>query len=394
MKNIDKKIRKLAKNEKIAENLPYEQYLINIAEDLVKKPAKTKKRGCKNTFYTKYVPASILILIIAAYPVKAAADYVSVRLAAVPEKEKEDLRIMVYENDEQNPSLEKEAIRYSRAFSEYEQEKYDFMRKQYENGVFPKGTLQVSDDLPAADDGNIYYNPKENLMYLPDRELTEEEFLQMIDFYYKVDDSLRTSDTTAEYKEDMENESTQLRTDALSEDEIAACAASYIKKMYGISTENMDMSIRGDDLNAQITFWADHVSYSVRIQADDGSFRDISMDKEGFEYYKDNLKVKESHIQQKGKEARDIALQLLSEEETVTDVYAQYKQNEKGQLPHGSVVYLFDLKNGDRLRMSYSAAEDTFWGAAIENGGAGHKDENVRKDEKRIFLQINESGLK
>ena len=389
MKDFDKKVRALAKNEKLVENLPFEKRLICMAEDLVKKTTKKKKGIWQKNFYMKYVAAVIFILLIAVYPVKAAADYLTARLASMSEEEKDELRTMVYENDKENCSLENEAIRYSRDFTEYEQKMYDAMVKQYENGIFPKDTLMISDELSAEVDDNICYNPKNKYMYLPNRELTGEELLEMIDFYFKTDYGLQTSDDTIKYKEDMKNKKLQLHADALSENEAAAIAASYVQKMYDVSIENMDKSLTADDRYYQIVFLADYVTYSVCIQADDGSFKDISMDKEGFEYYKDNIKVNESHIQKKGKEAKSIALQLLTEEETITDAYAQYKVNAKRELPHGSIVYLFDLKNGDRLRMSYSAAEDTFWGAVIENEGAGHKDRNVKKDEKRIFLRIN-----
>ena len=379
--NIDKKIRNMLKKEKLDENPDYCEKLIRMSENLVKQPKNMNRLVNRKSFHLKYIPVVIFTILIAAYPVKAASDYVSSRLAKLSEEEKNELRTMIR-------SLDEEAIRYSRDFSESEQEQYDALLVQYDKGVFPQGTLSIVNDIHAANDETVYYNPEDNCIYLPDRRLTEEELLEMIDFYNKTDYSLRTSDASTKYRADMENKRLQLSVDALSEDEAVASAAFYVETMYGIATEKMEKRLNGNYGDYQITFTEDNVSYSVCIQADDASFKDISMDMEGFAYYHDNLKVKDSHLRKKGKEAKTIAAKLLGEKSAITDAYAQYKLNEKGQIPHGSVVYLFDLANGNRLRMSYSIAEDTLWGAAVEEGGAGHKDLNVKKDEERIYLHI------
>lgn len=388
MNAVDKKIKKILKNKKLTMDPDFSRRLIDLSKDLVKRQQNTQSQANQKSFCMKYVPAAIAIVIIAAYPVKAATDYVSARLAEVSEEEKNKFRTMIYENNKQEHSLDKEAICYSRDLSESEQELYDDLLVQYDQGVFPKGALLISDDVHEANDETVSYAPKDNCIYLPDRSLTDEELLEIIDFYNKTDYSLRTSDTTVKYKTDMENEKRHISANDLSADNAVVSAAFYVQAMYGVAVENMEKEISGNDRDYQITFKADKLSYSVCVQVDDASFGSISMDQEGFVCYYDNLEIEEAQIQKKGKEAKAIALKLLREKSTITDVYAQYKLNAQGQVPHGSVVYLFNLENGDRLRMSYSIAEDALWGAALEEGGAGHFDQNVKKDEKRIYLQI------
>lgn len=388
MKNIDRQIRKLAKKEKYEENPCFTEQLIQMTEDLVMQAQHTPRKTHRKVFCRKYVPAAICAVILAAYPVKAATDYVAEHLAKVSEEEKNKLRTMVYENDKKHSSLEQEAIRYSRDLSESELKLYNTMIQQYETGVFPQGTLTVSEHIHTPDQNTVCYNPKENCIYLPDHELQEEELLEIIDFFHKLDYSLCTSDTTLEYKAELKNKQPVMPAYALSEDEAAKSAAYFAEKMFGISTENMEHTLDNDAENYLVTFLTGKTSYSVRIQADNGAFLDISMDKEDFDYYQDHTNEDKSRILQKGKEAKSIAMQLLQKENAIKDAYAQYKLNAQGYIPHGSVVYLFDLENGDRLRMSYSVAEDTLWGAAVETGGAGHKDKNVKNDEKRVFLNI------
>ncbi len=399
MNNIYKKIRKRLKSEPFDGNPAYTKKLIHMTKDLVKPPQKPVRQ---RSFWIKRIPVVIFAILIAAYPVKAASNYVASRLARLSEKEKNELRTMIYENNTQDPSLDlddvdvlddldildKEAIRYSRDLSESEQELYDSLLVQYDQGIFPDGTLAVSDDSHTADQETLCYNAKDNCIYLPNRELTSEEFLQIIDFYKKTDYSLRTSDTTARYKIEMEKKRSQISPNALSEEEVVASAASYLKIMYGITAENMETGLSGSYGDYQITFVADHTTYSVCVQAKDASFQNITMEKDGFAYYHENLKINKKQIQKKGKEAKAIAFELLGETSTITNACAQYKLNENGQIPHGSIVYLFDLANGNRLRMSYSIAEDMLWGATIEEGGAGHKDLHVKNNETRVFLDI------
>lgn len=394
MKNIDRQIRKIAKKVKFEENPYFSKQLIHMAEDLVTQSRHTPQKKHRNFFYRKYVPAAICAVLLAAYPVKAATDYVAEHLAQVSEKEKNELRTMVYENDQKHSSVEQEAIRYSRDFTASEQKLYDALLEQYETGVFPQGALTVSEHVYTAGHDAVCYNPEENCIYLPDHELQEEELLEIIDFYHKLDYSLRTSDTTIEYKTNLKNKPPVRPAHALTEDEAAASAAYFAEKMFGISVKNMEHALDTDAGNYLITFRTDKASYSVRIQADNGAFRDISMDKENFVYYQDNTNENKSRILKKGKEAKSIAMQLLQKKTTIKDAYAQYKLNAQGYIPHGSVVYLFDLENGDRLRMSYSVAEDTLWGAAVETGGADHKDSNVKNGEKRVFLNIDEKTFR
>lgn len=388
MKNIDRKIRKLAKTEKYEENPYFSKQLIHMTEDLVKESRHTLQKTQRKFFCRKYIPAAICAVILAAYPVKAATDYVAEHLAKVSEEEKNELRTMVYENDKKHLSVEQEAICYSRDFTESEQKLYDTLIEQYEAGAFPQDTLTVSVDIHTADQNTVCYNPEENCIYLPDHELKEEELLEIIDFYHKLDYSLRTSDTTLEYKADLKNKQTVLPAHALSEEEAVTSAAYFAEKMFDISTKNMEHTLDTDAGNYSATFITDQTSYSVRIQADNGACKDISMDKEGFVYYQDYAQADKTRILLKGKEAKTIAIQLLPKDVIIKNAYAQYKLNLQGYIPHGSVVYLFDLESGDRLRISYSVAEDTLWGAAVETGGAGHKDQNVKDDEKRVFLNI------
>ena len=235
----------------------------------------------------------------------------------------------------------------------------------------------------------VCYIPKDRYLYLPDRTLTDEELLQITDFYHKTDYSLYTGDTTTDYKKEMDQKADNAAPEkgSLSRDRAASAASACMKAMYGLSTNGMSRKITLDKKKDYlVTFVSDSAVYTVGIQADNGRFLHISMEQEGFVFYQDNLQAGQNKIRRQGKKAKTIAKQLAGPDAIITDSCASYKVNENGQIPHGSILYLFELEDGDRIRMSFSLAEDTLWGASLEPGGAGHKDTDVRPVETRIFL--------
>ena len=84
MNNIDKKIRKRLKSEPFDGNPAYTKKLIHMTKDLVKPPQKPVRQ---RSFWIKRIPVVIFAILIAAYPVKAASNYVASRLARLSGKE-------------------------------------------------------------------------------------------------------------------------------------------------------------------------------------------------------------------------------------------------------------------------------------------------------------------
>ncbi len=387
IKHTDKQISELAKKESSPGNPEFCQQLVQQALELVRQSADRPQTASRT--YIRYVTAVSAAALLAVYPVKAATDYVTTRLAGMSEKEKDDLRTMVYKDEMSGTREEREAIRYSRDFTGREQKQYEIIQDQYESGIFPKGAVTICGNLSDADKDMVCYIPKDRYLYLPDRTLTDEELLQITDFYHKTDYSLYTGDTTTDYKKEMDQKADNAAPEkgSLSRDRAASAASACMKAMYGLSTNGMSRKITLDKKKDYlVTFVSDSAVYTVGIQADNGRFLHISMEQEGFVFYQDNLQAGQNKIRRQGKKAKTIAKQLAGPDAIITDSCASYKVNENGQIPHGSILYLFELEDGDRIRMSFSLAEDTLWGASLEPGGAGHKDTDVRPVETRIFL--------
>lgn len=103
-----------------------------------------------------------------------------------------------------------EADLYSRELSEDERNRMITIRELYENGFFPEGSITVLSEGETTND-DFYYNSDTGMFFLPEnRNLTDQELAELVDFYYKRDYSLRTRGDNEEtfMVESTENEMT------------------------------------------------------------------------------------------------------------------------------------------------------------------------------------------
>ena len=83
------------------------------------------------------------------------------------------------------------ADRFNREYTKEEENRKEALRKEYENGRFPEGTLTlVKSAGQAVDSDQLVYARDTSCFYLPERALTDEELLQILDFNSKRDFAL------------------------------------------------------------------------------------------------------------------------------------------------------------------------------------------------------------
>ncbi len=84
------------------------------------------------------------------------------------------------------------AFRYSRDMTENEKQLFEELKTAYEmDGVFPEGALSMISSVEEYNGKGIGYDSQSGTFFLPQETLTEEQLLQIIDFYHKVDYSLQ-----------------------------------------------------------------------------------------------------------------------------------------------------------------------------------------------------------
>ena len=176
---------------------------------------------------------------------------------------------------------------FTRAYTEEERKMAELAQK-YQEGTFPEGELVQTESIEEAERLGFCFLVSNSTFYLPDRELKEEEMLQIIDFYAKRDYALTEqykeehADEIAKQKEDEEQKkAVVIKSGGITEEEAVEIAKKWLLKIYDITEEGLeidhyfsnDAPIKGKAEIYHVN-WRDFSSeqnYSFYIDAKDGS---------------------------------------------------------------------------------------------------------------------------
>ena len=151
----------------------------------------------RNSFKRNMVSAAACLLAIGAVSIPAYAGYLGLRSAItsdkvmarmqeVPEAEVQDIYNMV-----QYEQRSFHADQFNREYTKEEESRKEALKKEYENGRFPEGTLTLVENAgQVVDSDQLVYARDTGCFYLPERALTDEELLQILDFNSKRDFAL------------------------------------------------------------------------------------------------------------------------------------------------------------------------------------------------------------
>lgn len=188
--------------------------------------------------------AGVLLAVgIIGIPVRAlVSSLVQERMEEIPEEEHQEMVEML-------DSQEVGADSYIREYTEEERDRMSELYTQYQQGVFPKGELPQVDSVEEAEKLELCYLTTNSSFYLPDRDLTDEELLQLIDFEVKRNYALKKryeeeyADEIAA-KEQAEKEQIAQIVDegGITEEEAVVEAQKWLEKIYGITGEGLELN--------------------------------------------------------------------------------------------------------------------------------------------------------
>ena len=202
--------------------------------------------------------------------------------------------------------------------------------------------------------------------YLPDRELTEEEMLQIIDFYAKRDYALAEqhkeehTDEIAKQKEKEEQKKAKaIENGGIMEEEAVEIAKEWLRKIYDITEEGLeidyffsdDVPIAGKTEIYHVN-WRDfsgRQNYSFYIDAKDGSL--VYTARTGRNVEKEALTVTEADALLPGLKQSAVLFIKEQLQQTCEDVYyAYYSVND---VLSESVRFIFVQKDNSAFSLTY-----------------------------------------
>ena len=256
-------------------------------EIIMKVKRQTDRRAFGKKRLHQAVAAAAVFVLIAGAVIPSQAGlrhFVKDRLENMPKQELEAVNQMV--QDQNNA----EADSFSRDYSKEEIKRMHQLQEAYQNGRFPQQTITFTDSVGQIPDDLLRYDPDTSFFYLPDRMLTDEELLQIIDFNYTRDYAVSQGTAAQEARKEWEEKEESLKAKVqkegwITEKEALQAAEVYLQTEFGLSAEGMIADVFLDEPKTGLFIY--HVSYQteddistyaygIDLNAEDGSLVDTS----------------------------------------------------------------------------------------------------------------------
>ena len=309
----------------------------------------------------KMIAAACMILCIGvcgAGGVRAGMNYAKQRVEKASEKEQEALWMDAAKAD---------ADTFSRELSKKEQQRMNELAERYQTeGLFPDGSiLQISDQSEIVPD-QICFLAQASTFYLPEKALSDEQMLELIDFYAKRDYSV-----TAQGQKEADITDSADDVTEISQEEVVEKASALLERLYGVNADTLTIKTEHDqasDGNGE-TFTTDHItyrdeaagiSYLVSVNLQNGEIRTVSVQKDTGSNYSKEIAENATQYQELFPEAEKMAYAYMEENAVWVEKQIEYMRDEKQMLGTGIVNYIF-VTDTDACVISYSCTQQYFY---------------------------------
>ena len=227
----------------------------------------------------------ILTIGLLSVPVRAVVtSLVRERMESLPEEE-------VAQIAEQIQNQQAEANSSTREYTEGEKTRRGELYAQYMNGLFPTGELTMVDSEEEAKEHEFCFLTTTGVFYLPvDRELTDEEILQKIDFERKQDYALqeqRAEELAEREAAEKEQIKEVVASGGITEEQAVEIATGYLQQVFGLDGSGMELNHYYNESDVEPVIvadtycvnWSDYGNYRYyyfHIDASDGTLRSLS----------------------------------------------------------------------------------------------------------------------
>lgn len=279
----------------------------------------------------------VVLLLVVSISSYAAVNLFQKRMNAMPERVQEK-----YNEDVQKSNVEADA--YSRNLTDSEEEKMLTLRKQYEEeGKFPQNEItQVFAGKEIVKD-KLYFVVEESKFYLPERTLSEEEMLEIIDLQEKREYSVRQQNLQTEKPEGKDVKNVRLEQQSME-----AVAGLYNLKKNELEVVSTQLT---DDCY-EYTIKGQKNLFSVYCTKENGVDRIVLK--------KDHLSAHQSEVKRESLKTKRISKKLEKRVEIFSgkkmDSQSVYSLCDREFLVTGTVSYYYQMKDGSGCVAVYSTA--------------------------------------
>lgn len=332
----------------------------------VKENTGKKRKGMKTFRWQKIAAAAVIVVAaggVIAHPVRAFVNsYVQERME---DMSKDEMDAIFDTFDNQGTYADS----FSREYTENEKERRQELYEQYVQGVFPEGELPQADSEEEAEQYECCYLKSISKFNLPERELTDEELLEIIDFILKRNYAVTQhceeayAEENAKIREQMDEEiKAVVEEGGITQQRAEENATKYLLDFYGVTGQALDFGcyykgqendFAGAGEENYLVLWRDivnHEYYRICISARDG--RMIYASYTGEKIPEEGLKVTEA--EEKISDLHDKAAELVQKDgnEIYQKEYVFYEKYDDGTTTE-CVKFIFEIENGDVYTVEY-----------------------------------------
>lgn len=294
----------------------------------------TRTNGIKSIGMLRIACILAIFLVVGVGTTYAAINYKNERLGEMKADE-----IFAYNEEVQNAEVDADS--FSRELSEEERARLKKLEKDYEQkGVFPKHSISKVESKAEINGKELFFCISESKFYLPDRIMSDEELLEIIDFYIKRDFSLES--TTAEK---TENFNQNLETESL----IVKAAKQNIEEFFEVDMED-EYHIEYGEIADQVMFDMDEGNAMILLDAQEHTINEMRLNIDGM--YAEGMKFEQFDYDEVYKILKGKLCKLS--EKNISAAKVMYVELQNGELYHGMVRYIFELEDGSGYVINYS----------------------------------------
>ena len=347
MREVLEDNRELIKN-KIENSKPEipKDYHVNLQTILRELP----EQGRRSSFWNV---GKVAIIVIGIFCLGTTGVYATKNYRISRMEEMSEQEVKAYTEDAAESTADADS--FSRELTDAEQKRRNQLDTLYvsEGKIPEEKLLQVESKADVIDD-RLCFVPNESKFYLPERELTDEELLQLIDFYYKRDYSVTIS-AEAEKGELIVSEEKYL-----TEQEMVSVARKYIENLF--DTNVSEWTYTYDTGN--VTEYGCHMhiilknnsreSYDLLLNAETGELQQVQYN--GDNVYGTGITVDEESYKNIYTNIKADVFEKLSPNSEIQNAYFYYGVNPDNSLKRGWVKYVLELPGGDGYVVNYSCS--------------------------------------